>query len=1005
MRRPGFGGAQVKALPQPLVDLFGAFFLLLAGPVWLLAWWLRRRLTRQAWQRLADRPGPPLAYVQGFDDARNKIAAPPLVRQGAPARLRSLRTPLRRTPFDEFVEVQAAMHRPVVAVDARAPVSPPVGLRRVPIGHATTGQAWAYALVITAGPFIGDPAAVEAFGNLVVSHRDRPIAVVLPPWPPEQVFAQLTRWRTAMAGIAPFDELGEFPVSSGTLVVVHIPGRGWHAWAATERTVWAYIRALHDALAFASSQTDESTTPTAEPGPLDGHSRLRVVLINAGTDEQIVADLASGLQTLGLAVSRKPAADDPDVPAVVVLTRAALADPAWQSKVASLDSAGVRVIPVQAEDVDATAAPLAVADVNWIKWYGPGSARTLADVFAAVTADPGRYRLHRSLTGQARAWAAANRDPALLITDHRNAEEAADHVEAATGDGLARPSRLTREYVLASTAQAHWRRGGARKVWALGMTLVLAAASTIVFAWVTLHRSSADNRLVWLASSIPKISADRPDWAGQLAGALIVQGNDEQRVAARRTLRSMLDRSWPSSFIGAGHDAPFTDAVPVAGGVLTLDGRGSLTRWNSEDGSVRWRRQLTAIPTVLDTTPDASTIAAGSEKSLQLITVRPWRRDTVSLPSEVTRLAVIPAAKVVMVATTDGAVASIGLSAPHTRRIVGRYQAVLDVRRTAGGATSRAVVVTAAGRVALVDTTSRRVVSQARIPLPDDLTTSAGAVGAEGSTIAVQGDDRTLYVGTKTKPLHSTGAVIGEGTALAVLPRIQVIYSSHQYGTRVLDGRTEIAEGPFIQAPPMVSFVKASDDGRTVLISNGFGVMIWSASSLAPIGQPGTLAGLGTKAQASVDRTAIKGTADGTVVLTRPDAQPYRVRAALGAVSTVNLSKDGTSALVGSSRGEVAEIDVDDRAVVRRWQAPDGRPVTALGWSADPARLMVRTSGGIWWNPQSCAGCGSDGPLLAALRARLSGCVAEENLTGITDGTRRRLGLRVCEKSPQPEAG
>ncbi len=993
-----FGGALVRPLSDGMSTLVGALLTLVALPTFGLAWWLRRRLAREAWQRLANRPGPPFAYVQGFFDQSRKIAAPPLVRLGAPARLRALRKPLLRVPFDEFVAAQAAVHRPVVAVDVRRPAHPPPGLHRVPIGYATTGESWAHTLVITAGPYAGEPADAELVGRLVASHQDRPIAVVLPPWPPDQVAAELSRWRAPLAGVAPFDELGELPMPSGTLVAVHVPGRGWHAWGATEHHVWAYVRALHDALAFAASHVEDKSAPAGTPSA----DRLTVSLVSS--DDRVADDLATGLRTLGLAVQRTPS-DDPGVSAVVVLSRAALADPAWLSTVAGLDAAGVRVIPVQAEDIDAAAAPAVVTDVNWIRWAGPGSARTLADVFAAVTADPARYRRHRSLTGQARAWAAANRDPALLITDHRDAEEAADHIDAAAGDGIARPSGLTREYVMASAVLARRRRGGARKGWLAGTAAVLVFAGVIALTVVAVRGRGSANRLTGLVSSVPIIAGDRPDWAGELSGAILLQGNDEQRETARRALRTMLDQPWPGTTLGAGHDVLFTDTVPVAGGALTVDGLGTLTRWETAGGSVRWRRQLTGMPTVLDATPDGRTIAAADGRSLQLITEQPWRRETVTLPADAIRLAVLPAAQVVVVATKDGGLTSIGLRAPHARTPIGRFTTVLDVRRVTGGATARAVVVTRGGRVALVDTRSHRVAEQAPIPLPGDLTSAAAAIGADGSTVAVTGGNRTLYLRTAGSPLHSTGALVGEGAVLTVLPGAQIVHGSDQYGTRVLDGRTGTTTDPFRAASPKPTIMRTSDDGHTVLLSNGLGTEVWSGDTLAPIARPGPVGGLGTTTRSAVDGTTIKGTEDGIVVITHGDTQPYRVRAVRGAVTTVKLSAGGAAAVVGSALGEVTEVDVDHRTVVTRWAAPDGRPVTAIGWAAAPGRLTVRTAGGIWWSPRTCGGCGTDGPLLAALRDRITGCSREDNLAEMTEDTRRDLGLRVCRKSPPPEAG
>ena len=115
-------------------------------------------------------------------------------------------------------------------------------------------------------------------------------------------------------------------------------------------------------------------------------------------------------------------------------------------------------------------------------------------------------------------------------------------------------------------------------------------------------------------------------------------------------------------------------------------------------------------------------------------------------------------------------------------------------------------------------------------------------------------------------------------------------------------------------------------------------------------------------------------------------------------IAAVAIAPGGGSVLVGDTLGEAAVIDLRAgyaQAVVD-WTAPDSSPVTAVGWDDGP---VVTTRSGQSWRLQDCQDCATNAGLMAAFRARFTGCMSARQLAFIGDGTWSRLGLRECADS------
>ncbi|MEU5931073.1 PQQ-binding-like beta-propeller repeat protein [Micromonospora sp. NPDC047187] len=1007
----GAGADHLFVLPAQIAEGSMALLLFVAAPVtWRLARRLHRRQVTDAWIVLGRRPGTPILYVRLPGSENLRIRASRLLKRGPVDTFFELFAGQRRTGFEEMFMTVLAGHGPVRSIEPEQPrlpaLGPPVTRVAADAGRGVLdGSVRAARFVVVSGATAMRPgdalATLQAVGS---GTADKPLMVVLPPAAPQEIQRLLSEWRAALSPTAPFGELNQLPLADGVHVMLHLPGRGWHAWGASIRDQWTYRRALHDAVAFTSAQAEYDNRPDGDTAtPADAARPTITVLVTAG-DRDAGSDIAAGLDSLGVTarVATAPGASGPgeDRATVVVLSPESIRDEAWLAGVNDLESGGRQPVPVQIGTVDAALVPAHLAAINWIPWPGPDRLRSLADVFAAVNADPSRYQLHRDLLNQARTWATHGRQPAMLITDYERAEQAARHVGLAIADGVARPNPLQHEFTQTSLNAAR-RRRSRRRVSTITITAVVAVTTVVAsFAVVSLRSLGNTNRLTGLLSSVPIIAPDRPDWAALLAGAVVMQGGEFEADIGRRALRTLLNTTWREAFLGPGHDALIADMVPLADGrILTVDALGSVTAWNPEGGHVLWRYRVADTTTSIDATPDGSRLAVGGDQRVTVVATDPWRAVTVDVPSPVERVAISRDGRTVAVATEKHELLTIDAASGKVRR-VGAYGALLDVRRTTGPDGLGALAADGAEEVTVVDVTTGRPVRSWKLAVPSS--DPAGALGADGRTVAVVRADRQLMTGATR--LTATGQTVADGyPSLVLLPGGRVYVSSAQEGVRAVDTRAGITTAR-LGTEAGIRHLRAADDGRTVLTTSGLGVAVWHTRGLTSVSSDGEA----IRTRPRTGGPAVRpdpDTAGSVLVSASGGAGERRLLVVGGTVVTTAVSDDGRNAIVGSDRGEVAEIDLAHDLVVRRWTAPTSAPVQELGWVGTPGWLAVRTADGLWWNVRACDGCGADENLLADLRQRLRGCYREDNLQNVERDARTRLGVRVCSPSPAPVKG
>lgn len=953
-----------------------------------------RAEVRAAWRFFNAAGGVPFAFLRSAADDLIRMRRSPMIRRNGPLRFFDWIRLYPPVPFPPTIALLLARHGKLVALD--------------PPGHRVTG---------TGAPAIHLPpkditaharsargvlllAPTEAGWPLAALPKDPATACVLlviPPWPDAEFDRRFAAFQ-AVAGIHPvLRELAEPWVSQATLVLAHVPGEGWRGWGARDRTEWTYTVALDAALEYASPKWDRALAERGNQAPagqeFDDRPKVLVHAYPAPEETRVASEIGTRLATMGINIldsRRNPTGYNSTI---VVMSNAALRDPAWVASTVELAGAGDALIPVVVEAINGER-PAELSTPNWIDWTH-GAAKAIADLFTAVNSRSSIYRKHRDLMGQARTWQQRGRPKQLLISNRQRAEDAARHVEHVERDLRAKPDPLTREFVQASVARSS---SLARRLswWALGITAVLAVTAFAVKVTVDdVRLRNKNNTIGAIVSTFAVSGMNNPGYLGLQSAALLLQGSGEQENLGRRALIDALNQRWPVTFLGSEHDAQMTDvAVGDRSPVYSLDVAGTLTTWDISSAQATARHFVAKDVDQLDMTTDGSLIVVTERTRLHLITPEPWHDDVIDLPAPINQVALAGKLDEVTVALTDGRLVAAAVGKPL--RAIGTYQRILSLRSTVDDQ-SRALVQTGPDMISVVDPASGAVIGTSRVGLPSF--NLSAALGSDGQTVAVVDADRRLRFGP-VNDLRPTGQFVPDTVdSLVVLTPTALLFASAQFGTQVYDARSGITTGRLVSPAPGATQVRVSPRGARILTLTGHVVFVWQSLGLTSIPEPDVVRNKGVAAQAEQHGVRAAGTPYGEVTVAG-----RAIPAVTGPVTAVAIADDGRSILVGSDHGEVAEVDAEPGIVVRRWQAPDYAPVTVLGWTQQrPDLMLIRTAPGRWWITEACNGCGSDAYLLAAFRVRLAGCYRPNNVEQITEAVQQALQLRRCEASPRAE--
>jgi hypothetical protein len=727
-----------------------------------------------------------------------------------------------------------------------------------------------------------------------------------------------------------------------------------------------------------------------------------IAVVAVAADAAISQSLRRFLESAGLPVAGD--AGSADV-AVVVISQAAVDDPAWRERVEACR--GARVVPVRVDGVRSGRAPERLRPVNWVTLDAASPVTAFGTVLAAALSDPEHIRELRNLRAQAEAWTRGDRNAERLVADHGQASEARELLALLREDGYIDTSGPVGDFVEASYRQTTKERRRKRRRRAAGTAVAAAMALVVAVTLPRILKVRGTDFNAEIAFGDPASTRVLPEWTALQSGSLLLRGNAHQKTLARGTLASVLSLPWPlgGPVMGlGGRDATVDGLALLPGGgqaaVLLRnvpDGVDSLGLYDVRQGAVRWQVRLGK---------GYADIAAGGD-GRTVVAVGKTGTAVVDLDSrKVRRLAHVESGYAVARMTRRGDVVVgrghrlvAGSSRDGDFRTVGpRYDTLLDVQPTGDGG-ARALVAVAPGRYRLLDALTGAVLASADTGKP---LIAAGAVAPDEVSAVFTGADGQLWRLSPGRAAEPTGIAVPERTnTVGLLRGGRVVVGGQDQPARVVRLADGGDLGTVCGGVTQLQILAMSPYGDQLGCWWPYLATLWQA----PPGPRAALPADGLHAGATADGRTARARADGGRVLVEPAGQKgFSLRLFDDDVTALALSADGSQLVAATARGELAVVSLrmsDGVArVVASWRIPGGQPATAVGWSGTTP--LAASGDGLVWQVPACPGCTTDQGLLARLKARLSGCWTARQLKSVDGATRRALGVQECGPLPEP---
>jgi hypothetical protein len=714
---------------------------------------------------------------------------------------------------------------------------------------------------------------------------------------------------------------------------------------------------------------------------------LRVGLVHAGADSAVASKLGSLLQESGAEIVAAGAAPPADG-LVVLMSKDTFAEPGLLPAREAAEM--TRVIPVRIGRLNEDSVPEHLRELNWIDWAPEHPATTLGFIVAGLLSDPSRYRLSRQLEHEAASWDSAGRRAEQLIGDRRRARRMRDLLTELAADPIASPDEVTVEFIAASdkaTRKVQRRRRIARGAAAFA---AITAFSVAVTAIPRIQANARISRAAIVTAGNEVILDQMPEWSAANAAALMLEGTSVQQELGRSTLLQAMVRPWEIS------DASFIDSVITAapydhgekGAVLALAPGGSgLAIVDLRAGLTLATGHLPRRFEALDVSPDGR-FAAVAGHGAATIDLRSGRIRSLTSRGSYAGIRVLGGRVALW---TDGG--RLELRDAHGGGVhpVGDYESVLDVVADGRGGGS-ALVAEGPGDYAIVDLGSGAIVARGRVEPGDGI----GALSPDGRRAVVDGGDDQFWLFGRGRPQPTGIAVPVYLTDLEWASRERLLIASDsERGEVVFIPRAERL-GRVCAIAPSVSGVRVEPGGETVACA-GDARSFWRLPP-APSESPAQVSATPPRSATSpYARIAIRGRR-GRIMRRGPLGsyatgwtEPFDSSITAAAFSPVSHQ-----VALGSARGSILVTGLTrtgTRAIVT-WKAPDRSPIVALHWKK---KLTASTASGQTWSIPSCLRCETDAGLIAAARARFSGCFTARQMEWIDSDVRQRLGLRECE--------
>lgn len=744
-----------------------------------------------------------------------------------------------------------------------------------------------------------------------------------------------------------------------------------------------------------SPHVRDRTSPVEGEGMPDQRS---VAVWGSSGTEIIAGQIGEALQAHGFRVVRAGQAADVDVVLLSGSLTAAEAD-----QVAARPG---RLVPVAVGQFPDRDLPERLRTLNWVLWNGKDARESLAAIADACRSDLADYASSRSLESKVSAWLASGRDRDELIDSVKEVREAIASSGSAITPGTL-PADQIGEFLARSLVAARQRR---RRRWLRGGSWVaLVGVGAVLLLNITTHVAHERERSNMALVASEGITGGRPDVQAIKVAALLADRltDGTADVALASSLAALLSDPWPRAMLGNVSDKA-VNAMAVAAdenSAWVASGTGRLVKWDLRQGKSLGSVALGSPVYDVVASDDLSVALATTAGKLHLVT--PLGTATYDVDAD--HVAMAPSGRVAVVSSQGKAIplsisgTTVSLGAP---REAGK---ILDLAVLGG--TVPAALVRRDQQVDVVDVRDGRRLWTAPIG-PDELET--GALASTGA-VALTHHGALMFRAAGGAALKPTGVRVPDLVpALEVTALGQVFAWSGPDGVVGYDTTLGVPLPTICSGTAELVEMSSSSDG-SFMTCRARGVQsLWALERpRPPVAAAPVTSARGTPPLAEVSlagphtvtvRTGAGVAGQSLAVTAAPTAADPAGAVRLpgdtvleGSLTTVVAAGSGPTFAVGTSQGEVVELDlIDGRAVAldARWRAPDSSPVRRLSYQA--GRLTATTTTATWDVP-SCTGCGRQPTkLLQAVRSRQLACYPA-SLQDVTPGRYLEpLGTRLC---------
>lgn len=289
--------------------------------------------------------------------------------------------------------------------------------------------------------------------------------------------------------------------------------------------------------------------------------------------------------------------------AVIFISDTATGNQDWQHQVRDLPS-GMRLIPVgRLKDVDYNdpeILPPSIGEINFIVW----NEHSFSNILDSLITSPEFYHLKNHLMIRYNSWIIAHYEGNLL-TDRKQIAEYHKQIEkklASEKDPeMRRQLEGLLEYLKAS--DIYTRKIKRRQIWRWTGRGILAAAVIALLLGIRFlskyyHRATYTNLVVSINASDGEPSVNAIKMVESITNPFSA---DSAKQIAYARLVDLLDRVWEQNPIGINYNYLLNDyAIPEGDRYLwTADNNGNAILWDTWDGTVKEREQLSIDPLML----------------------------------------------------------------------------------------------------------------------------------------------------------------------------------------------------------------------------------------------------------------------------------------------------------------------------------------------------------------------------------------------------------------------